>query len=109
MINRCLLREHKKQFSIKATRINFATLFLVILITGFANNQQSILYQVDKYSIGESGETDVIIHDIVNPNDESAEPFKAMIYPNPSLMGKVKIFWMDNQNIDQIILVLDNI
>jgi len=58
------------------------------------------IYYADKYSIDESGETNVIIHDIVNLNDESAEPFKAMIYPNPSLIGKVKIFWMDNQNID---------
>jgi len=31
-----------------------------------------------------------------------------MIYPNPSFMGKVKMSWMDNQNVDYIILVLDN-
>jgi hypothetical protein len=44
----------------------------------------------------------------VNPNDESTEPFKAMIYPNPSFTGKVKMSWMDNQNVDYIILVPDN-
>ena len=31
-----------------------------------------------------------------------------MIYPIPSFIGKVKMSWMDNQNVDSIILVLDN-
>ena len=91
----------------KTTKINFALLFFAILITGFANSQQAI-YQADKYSIDESDETEVIIDDIVNPNDESSEQFKAMIYPNPSFTGKVKMSWMDNQNVDYIILVPDN-
>ena len=91
----------------KTTKINFALLFFAILISGFANSQQAI-YQADKYSIDESDETEVIIDDIVNPNDESSEQFKAMIYPNPSFTGKVKMSWMDNQNVDYIILVPDN-
>jgi hypothetical protein len=91
----------------KTTKINFALLFFSILITGFANSQQAI-YQADKYSIDESDETEVIIDDIVNPNDESSEQFKAMIYPNPSLTGKVKMSWMDNQNVDQILLIRDS-
>ena len=41
-----------------------------ILFTVFANNQQAI-YQADKYSIDESDEAEVIIDEIVNPNDES--------------------------------------
>jgi len=44
----------------------------------------------------------------VNPNVESTEPFIVMIYPNPSFIGKVKMSWMDNQNVGSIILVLDN-
>ena len=91
----------------KTTKINFALLFFAILITGFANSQQAN-YQADKYSLDEADETEIIIDDIVNPNDESIEPFKAMIYPNPSFTGKVKMSWMDNQNVDYIILVPDN-
>ncbi len=91
----------------KTTKINFALLFFAILITGYANSQQAN-YQADKYSLDEADETEIIIDDIVNPNDESTEPFKAMIYPNPSLTGKVKMSWMDNQNVDYIILVPDN-
>ena len=91
----------------KTTKINFALLFFAILITGFANSQQAN-YQADKYSLDEADETEIIIDDIVNPNDEITEPFKAMIYPNPSFTGKVKMSWMDNQNVDYIILVPDN-
>ncbi|MBT5438594.1 MAG: hypothetical protein HOK92_05265 [Flavobacteriales bacterium] len=91
----------------KTTKINFALLFFAILISGFANSQQAI-YQADKYSIDVSDETEVIIDDIVNPHDESTEPFKALIYPNPSLTGKVKMSWMDNQNVDQILLIRDS-
>ena len=91
----------------KTTKINFVLLFLAILIAGFANSQQAN-YQADKYSLDEADETENIIDDIVNPNDESTEPFKAMIYTNPSLTGKVKMSWMDNQNVDYIILVPDN-
>ena len=91
----------------KTTKINFLLLFIAILITGFANSQQAN-YQADKYSLDGVDETEIIIDDIVNPNDGSTEPFKAMIYPNPSLTGKVKMSWMDNQNVDYIILVPDN-
>ena len=51
----------------KTTKINFALLFLAILITGFANSQQAN-YQADKYSLDEADETENIIDDIVNPN-----------------------------------------
>ncbi len=91
----------------KTTKINFALRFFAILFSGFANSQQAI-FQADKYQLDPSNETEIIIDDIVNPIDESAEPFKALIYPNPSLTGKVKMSWMDNQDVDYIILIPDN-
>ena len=91
----------------KTTKINFAILFFAILFSGFANSQQHI-FQADKYQLDPSDETEVIIDDIVNPIDESLEPFKALIYPNPSLTGKVKMSWLDNQNVDKILLLPDN-
>ena len=91
----------------KTTKINFALLFFAILFSGFANSQQQ-LFQADKYQLDPSDETEVIIDDIVNPIDESLEPFKARIYPNPSLTGKVKMSWLDNQNVDKILLLPDN-
>jgi len=91
----------------KSTKINLALLFFAIIFSGIANSQQNI-YQADKYQLDPSNETEIIIDDIVHPIDETAEPFKALIYPNPSLTGKVKMSWMDNQDVDYIILIPDN-
>ncbi len=91
----------------KSTKINLALLFFAILLSGFANSQQAI-FQADKYQLDESNETEIIIDDLVNPHDDTAEPFKALIYPNPSFTGKVKMSWLDNQNVDKIILIPDN-
>ena len=91
----------------KSTKINLALLFFAILLSGFANSQQAI-FQADKYQLDESNETEIIIDDLVNPHDDTAEPFKALIYPNPSFAGKVKMSWLDNQNVDKIILLPDN-
>ena len=74
----------------KSTKINLALLFFAILLSGFANSQQAI-FQADKYQLDESNETEIIIDDLVNPHDDTAEPFKALIYPNPSFTGKVKM------------------
>ena len=91
----------------KSTKIILALLFFAILLSGFANSQQAI-FQADKYQLDESNETEIIIDDLVNPHDDTAEPFKALIYPNPSFTGKVKMSWLDNQNVDKIILIPDN-
>ena len=48
----------------KTTKINFALLFSLSLISGFANSQQDN-YQADKYQLDESDETEIIIDDIV--------------------------------------------
>lgn len=91
----------------KTTKFNIALLFVAILISGFAGAQQE-LFQADKYQLDEANETEIIIDDLVNPHYGNVEPFKALIYPNPSLTGKVKISWLDNQNVDQIILIRNN-
>ncbi len=91
----------------KTTKFNIALLFFAILLSGFVNSQQELI-QADKYQLEESDETEIIIDNWVNPHDENVEPFKAVIYPNPSLTGKVKMSWLDNQNVDQIFLIRDN-
>ena len=89
------------------TKFNIALLLIAMAFSAYVSGQQHLI-QADKYQLDPSDETEVIIDDIVNPIDESLEPFKALIYPNPSLTGKVKMSWLDNQNVDKIILLPDN-
>ncbi len=85
----------------KTTKINIALLFVAILLSGMVIGQQEII-QVDKYQLDETNETQIVIDDLVNPYHVNSEPFKALIYPNPSYTGKVKITWMDDQELDQV-------
>ena len=89
------------------TKFNIALLLIAMAFSAYVSGQQHLI-QADKYQLDPSDETEVIIDDIVNPIDESLEPFKARIYPNPSLTGKVKMSWLDNQNVDKILLLPDN-
>ena len=89
------------------TKFNIALLLIAMAFSAYVSGQQHLI-QADKYQLDPSDETEVIIDDIVNPIDEAAEPFKALIYPNPSLTGKVKMSWLDNQNVDKILLLPDN-
>ena len=89
------------------TKFNIALLLIAMAFSAYVSGQQHLI-QADKYQLDPSDETEVIIDDIVNPIDESLEPFKALIYPNPSLTGKVKMSWLDNQNVDKILLLPDN-
>ena len=89
------------------TKFNIALLLAAMAFSAYVSGQQHLI-QADKYQLDPSDETEIIIDDIVNPIDEAAEPFKALIYPNPSLTGKVKMSWLDNQNVDKILLLPDN-
>lgn len=87
----------------KTTKFTTALLFVAILFSGYVSGQQFI--QADKYQLDETNETEIIIDDLTNPHYTNVEPFKALIFPNPSLTGKVKMSWLDNQNVDQVILL----
>ena len=87
----------------KTTKFTTALLFVAILFSGYVSGQQFI--QADKYQLDETNETEIIIDDLTNPHYTNVEPFKALIFPNPSLTGKVKMTWLDNQNVDQVILL----
>ena len=91
----------------KTTKFNIALLLSAMAFSAYVSGQNHH-FQADKYQLDPSDETEIIIDDIVNPIDEAAEPFKALIYPNPSFTGKVKMSWLDNQNVDKIILLPDN-
>ena len=87
----------------KTTKFTTALLFVAILFSGYVSGQQFI--QADKYQLDETNETEIIIDDLTNPHYTNVEPFKALIFPNPSLTGNVKMSWLDNQNVDQVILL----
>tara|TARA_B110000285_G_C14765881_1_gene441683 strand:- start:63 stop:476 length:414 start_codon:yes stop_codon:yes gene_type:complete len=87
----------------KTTKFTTALFFVAILFSGYVSGQQFI--QADKYQLDETNETEIIIDDLTNPHYTNVEPFKALIFPNPSLTGKVKMTWLDNQNVDQVILL----
>ena len=87
----------------KTTKFTTALLFVAILFSGYVSGQQFI--QADKYQLDETNETEIIIDDLTTPHYTNVEPFKALIFPNPSLTGKVKMTWLDNQNVDQVILL----
>ena len=91
----------------KTTKFNIALLLSAMAFSAYVSGQNHH-FQADKYQLDPSDETEIIIDDIVNPIEEAAEPFKALIYPNPSFTGKVKMSWLDNQNVDKIILLPDN-
>ena len=87
------------------TKFNTLLLFVSVMLTGYASSQQEMI-QADKFQLSETQESEIIIDDIINPH-YNVDPFKALIYPNPSLTGKVKMSWMDDQNVDQVILIRD--
>ncbi len=88
----------------KTTKINIALLFVAILLSGLVIGQQEFI-QVDKSQLDETNETEIVIDDLINPNHNNSEQFKALIYPNPSFTGKVKMTWNDDQNVDRILLM----
>jgi len=88
----------------KTTKINIALLFVAILLSGLVIGQQEII-QVDKTQLDETNDTEIVIDDLINPFHNNSEQFKALIYPNPSFTGKVKMTWQDDQNVDRILLM----
>ena len=88
----------------KKTKINIALLFVAILLSGLVIGQQEII-QVDKTQLDETNDTEIVIDDLINPYHNNSEEFKALIYPNPSFTGKVKMTWNDDQNVDRILLM----
>ena len=88
----------------KTTKINIALLFAAILLSGLVIGQQEMI-QVDKTQLDETNNTEIVIDDLINPHHNNSEQFKALIYPNPSFTGKVKMTWQDDQNVDLIMLM----
>ena len=92
----------------KTQQIHVALLLIAMAISAYARGQQEFI-QADKYQIEETNESEFINDNWFgpSPHDENSKPFKALIYPNPSLTGKVKITWHDHWDVDQIIMFKD--
>ena len=92
----------------KTQQIHVALLLIAMAISAYASGQQEFI-QADKYQIEETNESEFINDNWFGPSPhyENSKPFKAVIYPNPSLTGKVKITWHDHWNVDQIIMFRD--
>ena len=43
--------------------------------------------------------------DMSNHSHHSLNALKVKIYPNPSTTGKIKMAWLDGQNVDQIVII----
>ena len=79
-------------------------MFVAILLSGLVIGQQEFI-QVDKYQLDVTNDTEIVIDDLINSDYNNSEQFKALIYPNPSFTGKVKMTWNDDQNVDRILLM----
>ena len=85
------------------TILNTVLLSSAIIFSGYVSSQQEIKTE-DKFQVDNNQESVITIDDITNPNYNS-EFFKAIIFPNPTFTGKVKMTWQDDQNVDQILLM----
>lgn len=92
----------------KTQQIHVALLLIAMAVSAYVSGQQEFI-QADKYQIEEINESEFINDNWFGPSlhDEISKPFKARIYPNPSLTGKVKIMWQDHWDVDQIIMFRD--
>lgn len=92
----------------KTQQIHVALLLIAMAVSAYASGQQELI-QADKYQIEETNESEIINDNWFgpSPHEENSKPFKALIYPNPSLTGKVKITWHDHWDVDQIIMFRD--
>lgn len=73
----------------KTKHIHIALLLGALAFSAYATGQQELI-QEDKY-------------ELVDPsNIAQTEPFKALIFPNPSYTGTVKISWNEEHDVDRI-------
>ena len=102
-------KKQLKNYKMKTQQIHVALLLITMAVSAYASGQQELI-QADKYQIEETNESEIINDNWFgpSPHNENSNPFKALIYPNPSLTGKVRITWHDHWNVDQILIFRDN-
>ena len=77
----------------------------------FYENQKVVGVQQVKVKLAKNDKLDFNLEhkdDISNHSHHSLNAFQVKIYPNPSITGKIKMQWLDGQNVDQIIILSQN-
>jgi len=74
----------------------------------FHENQKVVGVQQVKVKLAKNDKLDFNLEhkdDMSNHSHHSLNALEVKIYPNPSTTGKIKMEWLDGQNVDQIVII----